>query len=599
MPRRSRAPGIACDLRVLDSDHSHPAARGHPSGRRRAAHRRESPRTPSSRSARGRWVARTPSTRSRRCGSPRSHWPRGSSSPSSRSSAGPSSAAGRSARAASRWSPASPASALILVAVVVLAILCLSPLIATNYFDGDWVMLVALIVAFAAYAPAHVARGICSGSGRFRSYAIVLGTRRRRAHRAVRAPGDRRGRRHRPLRLRRRPRPAGRRRLRLLPGQPAHRARPRSVVGRGHAEPRLAAARIGVRRRRCSTPARSPPRCSPTTATRPCVTQFAYGVLLARIPLFMFQAVQAALLPRLSRLAATGELDEFRAGLRRLLMVVLAVGVVGTLGALVLGPFVDRARLRRRRSPAGRWPCSPSAAPATWSPWRWPRPSSPSRATPSSPSGGSSASSPSCSPRGSSSDDLFRRVEIGLVVSSFAAMATFALCLRYKLASGAVPDGGSRARGDHRHAARELIPRRSPMRLDQLVTGRVRPALRASVREVVLDHHLDERLEVDLGRPAQLGAGLGGIPDQQVDLGRPVELGVLAHVAPPVLDAGLGEAPARRTPPPCASPRSPRRSRPARPAATSTTSPARSHRRNPSPAWCPAGPSPTRAATPT
>ena len=30
-------------------------------------------------------------------------------------------------------------------------------------------------------------------------------------------------------------------------------------------------------------------------------TQFAYAVLLARIPLFMFQAVQAALLPRLPR----------------------------------------------------------------------------------------------------------------------------------------------------------------------------------------------------------------------------------------------------------------------------------------------------------
>ena len=42
---------------------------------------------------------------------------------------------------------------------------------------------------------------------------------------------------------------------------------------------------------------------------------FAYGVLMARIPLFLFQAVQAALLPRLSRLAARNELGEFRAGL--------------------------------------------------------------------------------------------------------------------------------------------------------------------------------------------------------------------------------------------------------------------------------------------
>ena len=29
--------------------------------------------------------------------------------------------------------------------------------------DGDWAMLVALLVAFCAYAPAHIARGICSG----------------------------------------------------------------------------------------------------------------------------------------------------------------------------------------------------------------------------------------------------------------------------------------------------------------------------------------------------------------------------------------------------------------------------------------------------
>ena len=42
-----------------------------------------------------------------------------------------------------------------------------------------------------------------------------------------------------------------------------------------------------------------------------------------------------------------------------------------------------------------------------------------------------------------SSDDLFKRVEIGLVLSSFMSMATFALCLRHKLMTGAVPDDGS------------------------------------------------------------------------------------------------------------------------------------------------------------
>ena len=235
-------------------------------------------------------------------------------------------------------------------------------------------MLVALIAAFAAYAPAHVARGICSGIGplpRLRhrdghatascasscaSLLAVVGVDGRRA-----------------VRLRRRPRPAGRRRRTCSPGAACTPIRaPRR---RGARSRRTSAGCCSARCSppRCSTPARSPPRSSPTTATRPLVTQFAYGVLLARIPLFMFQAVQAALLPRLSRLAATGELDEFRAGLRRLLMVVLAVGVVGTLGRPRARPVRDRRSSTAPTSPAGRWPCSPSAAPATWSPWRWPR----------------------------------------------------------------------------------------------------------------------------------------------------------------------------------------------------------------------------------
>jgi O-antigen/teichoic acid export membrane protein len=56
----------------------------------------------------------------------------------------------------------------------------------------------------------------------------------------------------------------------------------------------------------------------------------------------MFQAVQAALLPRLARLAAQGDFTEFRAGFRRLMSLVAAIGLVGTLGAFLLGgPIVD------------------------------------------------------------------------------------------------------------------------------------------------------------------------------------------------------------------------------------------------------------------
>ncbi|MFK8022921.1 MAG: hypothetical protein AB8G26_03060, partial [Ilumatobacter sp.] len=63
-----------------------------------------------------------------------------------------------------------------LVAVIVLTILVASPVITSGYFKGDWWMLVALVGTFAAYAPAHLARGICSGSGRFVDYAIVMGS---------------------------------------------------------------------------------------------------------------------------------------------------------------------------------------------------------------------------------------------------------------------------------------------------------------------------------------------------------------------------------------------------------------------------------------
>ena len=70
------------------------------------------------------------------------------------------------------------------------------------------------------------------------------------------------------------------------------------------------------------------------------VTRFANAVLLARVPLFLFQAVQAAMLPRLARLAALGDSTEFRAVLRRLFVLVGGVGAVGVIGAFVAGPWV-------------------------------------------------------------------------------------------------------------------------------------------------------------------------------------------------------------------------------------------------------------------
>ena len=329
----------------------------------------------------------------------------------------------------------------MLVAIVTLAILAISPLLATSYFGGDWFMVVALVAAFAAYAPAHLARGVCSGSGRFTDYAIILGSDGvvrivlciALAVVGVTAAGAyglaiavsplfavayvyRRG------------------GLRTEPGPPAEWS---------EVTPNLGWLLLG------SVFAASLLNAGPITAAllagddeAALVTQFSYGVLLARIPLFLFQAVQAALLPRLSQLAARGELAEFRSGLRKVMLLVIAVGAAGTVGALVLGSWaieivydaeVSGRTLAMLAASSACYMLALATAQAvialrghalvalgwgvgvvgfvlgTWL----------------------------------SSDEVFRRIEIGLLVSSIAALVTFAFALRQRLRSGAVPDEGS------------------------------------------------------------------------------------------------------------------------------------------------------------
>ncbi len=338
-----------------------------------------------------------------------------------------------------------------LVAIVVLAIIVTSPLIATNYFDGDWWMVLALIGTFVAYAPAHLARGVCSGSGRFRDYAVIMGSDGvirillciALAVIGIRAAGAygfaiaasplfavgyvwRRG------------------ALRAIP-----RTNDTGTIDQGsdaswnEVTPNLGWLLLG------SVFAASLLNAGPITMTllaadneKDFVTTFSYGVLLARVPLFLFQAVQAALLPGLSRLAARGELVEFRAGMKRLAIVVVGVGFVGTAGAFLLGPFaielVYDAELGGRTLAAlalasGVYMMALALGQAvialkghalvafgwglgvatfvvvTWL----------------------------------SSDDLFRRIEYGLFASSVVAMVAFGIALKSKLDAGVNPDPDS------------------------------------------------------------------------------------------------------------------------------------------------------------
>lgn len=330
---------------------------------------------------------------------------------------------------------------ILLASAVIGVVLSFGVVITENYFDGDWVLLLALVVAFASYAPVHLARGISSGTGRFHAYAIVMG-----ADGAVRvvlcivlavvgatsagaygmavalAPlagfffvlfrGD----------------------LHTEPGPTAT---------WGEVTPNLGWLLLG------SVFAASLINAGPVAANilksdgqQELVTQFGYGVLLSRIPLFLFQAVQAALLPRLAALAALGELGEFKAGFRRLMRVVVVVGVAGVIGAYLLGPFVIKvmydARLSSRTMAmlalgsalymaalamaqavialkghalvALGWGMGMAAFVLfTWL----------------------------------SSPDLFRRIEIGLVASSTAALVSFSISLRARLRAGVTPSHDS------------------------------------------------------------------------------------------------------------------------------------------------------------
>jgi O-antigen/teichoic acid export membrane protein len=79
-----------------------------------------------------------------------------------------------------------------------------------------------------------------------------------------------------------------------------------------------------------------------TKAQRTAVADFIVGLFLSRIPIVLFQAVQAALLPGLTSLVSAGRSDEFRIGVRRLLLVVVGIGVLGVAGGWVAGPWAGK-----------------------------------------------------------------------------------------------------------------------------------------------------------------------------------------------------------------------------------------------------------------
>jgi len=70
--------------------------------------------------------------------------------------------------------------------------------------------------------------------------------------------------------------------------------------------------------------------------------RFLSALVIARVSFYLFQAVQAALIPNLAALHGAGNHTALRAAVRRMLRVGAAFVVVCTAGAALLGPFVVR-----------------------------------------------------------------------------------------------------------------------------------------------------------------------------------------------------------------------------------------------------------------
>jgi O-antigen/teichoic acid export membrane protein len=228
-----------------------------------------------------------------------------------------------------------------LAVVLIIGTLLLREPLLEHLFDDDVLLLVAFLLGLCGYCAGHLARGGFSGSGRFRPYAVYIG---------------------------------GEGGVRMLVCVVL------AVVGASTAGPYglavgiapIVAVAVSLRGQHDLLPpgpdapwdelssalgwlllgsvlaqglVNAGPLAVKVLATDEQADEagrFLAGLVIARVPLFLFQAVQAALLPRLSALASAGRFDDFRVGLRRLLIVVGAVAAVGTATAFAIGPFVVR-----------------------------------------------------------------------------------------------------------------------------------------------------------------------------------------------------------------------------------------------------------------
>jgi len=225
----------------------------------------------------------------------------------------------------------------VICTLLVAGTLAASPLLVSQLFDHDWLLMLGLLLGMVGYCIELLARGTYSGLGRFRPYSIVIGSEGlvRFLICAGLAVGGVTYAGWYGLALGIAPLVAvamslrGQRGL-VTEGPDAPWSELSSALGALLAGSVLAMALVN-----------GGPIAMQLLAAKgedDKVAAFFTAVIIARIPLFLFQAVQAALLPKLSALATAGRFDEFKVGFRRLVAVIGGVGAVAVVVATFVGP---------------------------------------------------------------------------------------------------------------------------------------------------------------------------------------------------------------------------------------------------------------------
>lgn len=233
----------------------------------------------------------------------------------------------------------------VAVAVTALTVVGVA-LTGDRLLDGDTPLLVTMIAANGCLAVVHLSRGFFAGTHRFRRYGVQLAV-----DGVVRSVGA-------AVLLLRAVRSASAFGWMLVVSQlvavactiTPHRRDPHAAAaGPLPVEPRLGTLARGMGWMLAGTlaaqilanagPVVVKLLAAPTDAA---AGHFLTALVVARVPLFLFAALQASLLPGLARMVAARDFDALRRSLRRLLLLLGALGAVITVLLAVAGPLLTQ-----------------------------------------------------------------------------------------------------------------------------------------------------------------------------------------------------------------------------------------------------------------